>query len=206
MAICLVDLKSLTTVKPIIRLFVALFGAVFGSLVISVQSCTYAAGQPNWPRWADFMCGHNVAFSWILTAPILFILTTLLLSQGLKEYRRHAVVFLAVLYSLGGLFKLHDSPSVWTTILPAVAFVAAGGIALRRRWGNYLVYALALHFAAVWVYAVCLGAISGYFAGLGTPGAPATTPLRRRHPTRLSLEQLQPRSMIALKPLPYRDV
>jgi hypothetical protein len=53
---------------------VALFGAIFGSLLLSVQACAYAAQQADWPRWADFICGHNVGYLWIVSVPVLFVL------------------------------------------------------------------------------------------------------------------------------------
>ena len=66
--------------KLIVRLIVSLFGAVFGSLLFSVQVCSYAASQTEWPRWADFICGHNVGYLWIVSVPCLFVLFLALLS------------------------------------------------------------------------------------------------------------------------------
>jgi hypothetical protein len=155
-----------TIMKSFIRLFAALFGTIFGSLVISVQSCTYAS-ETNWPRWADFVCGHNVPHLWVVTAPLLFVLIWLVLSRHFKKYRHYVAVLLAVLYGLAGLLKFHDSPSVWMALFTAVSFAAAAGIALRSRWGSYLVYAQALLFSATWAYAVWIATTSGYFATLG---------------------------------------
>lgn len=66
-------LNIASPLKTAVRVFVALFVAIFLSLSGSAQVCSIAARGPVWPHWADFVCGHNVGVFWLLSAPPLFI-------------------------------------------------------------------------------------------------------------------------------------
>ncbi len=116
--------------KVLIRACIALFGAVFGSLVASVSTCSYAASRSPWPHWADFVCGHNVWALWLVTAPLFFAVTALLLGRHVIRFRRHMVVVLLVMYGLHGTVHL-VSINAWSmALLPVATLVAAGGVAL----------------------------------------------------------------------------
>jgi hypothetical protein len=153
--------------KTFVRLIAALFGASFGSLAASVQVCTGATHDATWPRWADFLCGHNVWVFWLLSAPVLFTSIFWLLGKQFAPFRHYAAVALLAAYGLYGLFMLIGNQPLWTVIFPIAALVAAGGVAVRKRWARYLVYLLAFLFAAQWSYSVWVAAASGYFRDSG---------------------------------------
>jgi hypothetical protein len=153
--------------KALVRLIAAFFGAIVGSLAGSVQVCAGAADDAAWPRWADFLCAHNVWVFWLLSAPILFTLILLLLGKHFAPFRHHAVVALLAVYGLYGLFTLSGNHTWRTMIVPAAALVAAVGVAVRQRWARYLVYVIALLLAVQWSYFVWTAAISGYFRDSG---------------------------------------
>jgi hypothetical protein len=153
--------------KVLIRACIALFGAVFGSLVASVSTCSYAANRSPWPHWADFVCGYNVWALWLVTAPLFFAVTALLLGRHVIRFRRHMVVVLLVMYGLYGTVHL-VSINAWSmALLPVATLVAAGGVTLRKRWAQYLVYVLSLLWVAQWSYYVWRAANSGYFQSSG---------------------------------------
>jgi hypothetical protein len=160
-------LSAATGVKTFIRLIVALFAAVFGSLLASVLVCTFAAHRSAWPKWADLVCGHNVGLFWLMTAPLLFALVVFLLGRHFTPFRRPLAVLLLAVYGLYGLYASLGIHGWRTALLPAATLVAAIGVAGRTRWAPYLVYAVALVFAAIWVYYVWLAAVSGHFRNSG---------------------------------------
>jgi hypothetical protein len=155
------------SMKVLIRVGVALFGALFGSLAASVSTCTFAATRSSWPHWADYVCGHNVWAFWLLTAPPLFALFAVLLGSQLRRFRRRMVVILLAVYGLYGLAHLVGINAWWVAVFPVVTLVAAAGVALGKRWARYLVYVLSLVWVAQWSYYVWLAVNSGYFRSSG---------------------------------------
>ena len=155
--------------KLMVRLVVALFGAVFGALLLSVQACSYAARQADRPRWADFICGHNVGYQWIVSLPLLFVLLLTLLSTPLSRFRRTLVVMVLAVYGFYGVIQSFSSPLAWTALFPPAVLAAAVGVALRARWARYLVYALTGVFVITWGYSIWVAANAGYFESSG-PG------------------------------------
>lgn len=156
------------TAKTLIRVAVAIFGALFGSLAASVQICTSALHRAVWPHWADFVCGHNVGFFWLFSAPILFVLVSLLLSARFRSMRVYVVVLLLAAFGINGLLKtLVGAYSWWWIELPVAALGGAIGIALRKGWARYCVYTLALVFAITWVYSIWRAIDSGYYHEIG---------------------------------------
>ncbi len=132
-----------------------------------MQACAYAAQQIDWPHWADFLCGHNVGYLWIVSVPLLFVLIIALLSALFSRFRRHIAVALLVAYGLYGLFESIGAPFGWTSIYPPALLAAAVGGALRARWARYLVYALTGVFATTWGYSIWVAANAGYLQSSG---------------------------------------
>jgi hypothetical protein len=153
--------------KALIRMGVALFGALFGSLAVSVSTCTFAASRSPWPHWADFVCGHNVWALWLLSAPTLFALLAVLLGSPLRRFRRHMVVGLLAIYGVYGLAHLVGIDAWWMALFPVAMLVAATGVALGKRWARYLVYVLSLVWVTQWSYYAWIAGNSGYFRSLG---------------------------------------
>jgi hypothetical protein len=153
--------------KTLIRVVVAMFGTIFGSLAGSVQVCTYAARQPVLPHWADFICGPNVWVFWLVSAPLLCVLIVLLLGKRLAPFRRHAAVVLLATYGLYGLIEWIGRHDWWMALSPAVALIAATAVALGKRWARFLVYALAIALVVLWGYAVLIAGLYGYFRDVG---------------------------------------
>jgi hypothetical protein len=54
--------------KWILRIAIACIIAI----AVSVLLCGYAETHTPWPHWADFCCGHNVPFQWVVTAPLVY--------------------------------------------------------------------------------------------------------------------------------------
>src|SRR5215467_5313959 len=125
--------------KVLIRVGVALFGAMFGSLAASVSTCSYAASRSPWLRWADFVCGHNVWVFWLLSALPLFVLFTVLLGRHAKRFRRQMVVVLLTIYGVYALIHVATIKAWWVALFPLATLVAAVGVALSKRWSKYLV-------------------------------------------------------------------
>jgi len=153
--------------KGIARCVIALFGAFFGSLLVSVQICSYAARQTQWPRWADFMCGHNVGYQWIISGPILFAVLVAILSTPFSRFRRHWVVLLLAVYGAYGLVLSLSSSQTLSTIYSVMLLVAAVGVALRTAWARYLVYALTIVFVATLAFSIWNAANAGFFQSSG---------------------------------------
>lgn len=154
-------------IKSLIRVAAAMFAALFGALALSVQICTYAMHRTAWPHWADLVCGHNVGVQWLLSAPAIFVLTSLLLGKTLRRFRPYVAVLLLAIFGIYGLVNLLGTPNWWKTGFPAAALVAAVAVATGQRWARFLVYALSLLFAGDWLYFVWRAAVSGAFRDTG---------------------------------------
>ena len=57
----------------------ALLGACLASIGTSAGLCGLATHLPHWPRWADFICGHNAPLPWLVSVPVLTAVFHLLL-------------------------------------------------------------------------------------------------------------------------------
>lgn len=154
-------------VKAAIRIAGALFGALFGSLAVSVQVCTSAAHAPTWPHWADIVCGHNIWLQWLMSIPVLFALLSFLLGASVRRSRVHIVVLVLAAFGIYAAFNSLENRSWWWVEVPVLALAAAFGVALRKRWARYVVYALTLVYAVAWGYSICRGVVVGLFHEYG---------------------------------------
>lgn len=57
----------------------AFLGACFVSYCGSAGLCSWAYTQKTWPHWADFSCGHNAPYPWLLSVPVLTFVIYILL-------------------------------------------------------------------------------------------------------------------------------
>lgn len=87
-------------IKTAVRAATALFAALFGSLFVSVQTCSYAAQQAGSHPWADYFCGHNVLFFWLCTAPVLLVLSGIALAKRFARLRIYVVALLLAGYGV----------------------------------------------------------------------------------------------------------
>jgi hypothetical protein len=58
---------------------IAILGACLASIGTSSGLCGWAARLSSWPRWADFICGHNAPLPWLVSVPVLAVAFNLLL-------------------------------------------------------------------------------------------------------------------------------
>jgi hypothetical protein len=70
--------------RSLYRWVLAFLGACLASYGGSAGLCSWAEDQATWPHWADFSCGHNSFYPWLVSVPVL----TLLISIILGMYRR----------------------------------------------------------------------------------------------------------------------
>jgi hypothetical protein len=61
---------------------ISFLGACLASVGASAGLCGWAGHQSAWPRYADFVCGHNAPLPWLVSVPVLtFALNLLLLGR-----------------------------------------------------------------------------------------------------------------------------
>lgn len=58
---------------------ISLVGACLVSVGASAGLCGWAAHLRDWPRYADFICGHNTPLPWLVSVPVLTVVLNLLL-------------------------------------------------------------------------------------------------------------------------------
>ena len=71
--------------RTIYRWPIALCGACLASVGASSGLCGWAEHQVAWPRWADFVCGHNAPLPWLVSVPVLAVLFNRLLFVGTRR-------------------------------------------------------------------------------------------------------------------------
>jgi hypothetical protein len=64
------------------RVLIAFALAIVGTIAGSLGVCTYAEHKAAWPHWADFVCGHNAVYPWLLSVPVLFTLCFVLAGRS----------------------------------------------------------------------------------------------------------------------------
>jgi hypothetical protein len=74
---------------------------------------------------------------------------------------RLLAVFLVIIAGYVGWWSITSGQLLWL-VLASVALVAAVGLALSKRWSQYLWYAIALGASVLWVVTVVRIAIAGW--------------------------------------------
>ena len=146
-------------IKSIVRGLAALFVGLLGSLQLSMTGCQFAP-EAALSRW---VCKTHPLASLLLTFPLLFALTLLMLSRRFAAFRRPVAVLLLAAYAV---YVAHQAFEfrLWSLALLAMAFGAGAlGVGMRTRWGTRVTYAISALFVLYWLWGVVMAAREGVF-------------------------------------------
>lgn len=145
--------------KTLIRLAVALFAALFGTLQLSM---TIQALLPV-DAWVRQVCHGHPIVSAGLSFVTLFAITLLLLSRRWAASRLSLAVMLLACYGIYGVVEAVQYRAWWLALGPLVALASGVGVGLRARWGALLTCALSTLFVLYWIWSIVTAARNATF-------------------------------------------
>lgn len=146
--------------KTFMRLVVALFAALFGTLQLSMTIVAFVPAD----AWVRDICHAHPILSPGVSFVTLFAVTLLLLSRRCAAWRLPLAVILLAGYGIYGIVEAIHYRAWWLALAPLVALASAVGVGLRARWGALVTYALSTLFVLYWIWGIVTAARNGIFA------------------------------------------
>lgn len=143
--------------KTFVRLVVALFAALFGTLQLLMTIQAFVPAD----AWVRKICHAHPIVSPGLSFVTLFAITLLLLSRRCTVWRLPLAVILLAGCGIYGIVEAIHYRAWWLALAPLVALASAVGIGLRARWGALLTYALSTLFVVYWIWGIVTAARNG---------------------------------------------